>query len=96
MGNYRLSRDARRDIKDIAEYSLENFGRDRAFRYRDSLFAAIERLAQYPQMGADFSYIRPDYRRMAHESHVVYYRITITGIFVLRIPHSAQDPARHL
>lgn len=96
MRNYRLSGDARQDIKKIADYSLENFGRDRAVRYRESLFSAIERLAQYPQIGSDFSHVQPGYRRLAHESHVIYYRITDPGIFVQRVLHAAQDPARHL
>ena len=96
MANYRLSRDARQDIKDIAGYSLENFGRAVAIRYRDSLFATFGRLTEYPQMGGDFSHIRPNSRRLAHESHVIYYRITDSGVFIQRILHAAQDPARHL
>ena len=96
MAEYRFSRDARQDVKKIADYSLENFGRARASRYRDSLFEAIEKLAQYPQIGSDFSHIRMNYRRLPHESHVIYYQITPGGIFVQRILHAAQDPARHL
>jgi len=96
MAKYRLSRDARKDIKDIADYSIDNFGRARASRYRDSLFSAIETIADHPEVGTNFSHIRPETRRLAHESHVIYYRITPSGIFVQRILHGAQDPARHL
>ena len=94
--SYALSSAAARDLAGIADYTIQNFGRDQAHRYRDSLNRAFELIAAHPRMGRDQSHLRQGYRRHSHASHVIFYRIVDEQIVVMRVLHSAQDPVRHL
>jgi toxin ParE1/3/4 len=93
---YRLSRLARLDLIEIADYTVDTWGPDQAYRYLDSLDACFRQLAQAPEMGRPCNVVRQGYRRMEHEKHVVFYRVEEGGIFISRILHQRMLPARHL
>ena len=96
MTRYELTRFAERDLRRIAEYTIERFGINQARRYRDSLFRTFESLTEHPAMGRDYSHVKEGCRRHEHESHVIYYKITNSGILVLRLLHQSQDPTSYL
>ena len=47
-------------------------------------------------MGRDAGYIREGYFRMASASHMIFYRKSETGIFIVRILHQSMDFEPHL
>lgn len=96
MREYRLSAHAASDLSAIADYTFDRFGTEQTQIYRKRLFEVFEILATYPGIGTDWSRYRRGARRFAHESHVIYYRATRSGVLILRILSTGQDPARHL
>jgi len=93
---YRLSKLARLDLTGIADYTLDTWGPDQAYRYLDSLEACFRQLAETPEMGRPCDTVRRGYRRMEHEKHVVFYRREEDGIIIGRILHERMLPSRHL
>jgi toxin ParE1/3/4 len=93
---YELTKFAERDLQSIADYTIEKLGVNQARRYRDSLFRTFESLTEHPEMGRDYSNVKEGCRRHEHESHVIYYKITDSGILVLRLLYRSQDPTSYL
>ena len=96
MPEHPLSERAAADLSAIADYTIERFGIDQARIYSHRLFQALDTLAVYPQIGTDYNLVRPGVRRLANESHVIYYRRTKEGVLILRILGAGQDRVRHL
>ena len=96
MAEYRLSPIAQRDLDEVFDYTVVQWGLPQALRYTDLIEAACAVLADAPQHAQDCSDIRPGYRRRSVEQHVVYFRPTRDGIVVVRILHHRMDAGRHL
>ena len=96
MAKYILSRKAEADLTAIVDFSLETFGVEQARVYYDGLINALNRITRHPEMGTSFDDIKPDTRRWVYGSHVVYYRMDASFIFIRRILHQSRDPLRHL
>jgi toxin ParE1/3/4 len=93
---FRLSRLARLDLIAIADYTLDTWGLEQANRYLDGFAGCFDQLARNPGIGRTCDGIRPGYRRIEHEMHVVIYRADEDGVFVSRILHRRMLPSRHL
>ncbi len=94
---YRLSNEARNDLREIYTYSYDNFGVHQADNYYDGLLSCFELLSDNPHMGRAFNEVIQGLRRHEHESHVIYYEIEEDmNVLILRILGANQDPARHL
>jgi toxin ParE1/3/4 len=96
MLNYRLSKQADKDLENIALYSIQNFGIKRARLYRDGLFKTFDMICEFPMIGSDQNHIKKNVRRQVYESHSIYYRIDENAIFILRILGPGEDPLRQL
>ena len=96
MPTYRLSKLARLDLMDIADYTVDTWGPEQAQRYLDSLEACFNRLAKAPRIGRPCDRIRPGYRSIEHEKHVIFYRAGDDGIFISRVLHQRMLPSEHL
>ena len=96
MADYRLSPAAQRDLDDIWDYTNAQWGHDQANRYLLSIKNACQVLAQAPQHAQAIDHIRQGYRRRSVERHIVYFRITNSGIVIVRILHQHMDAMRHI
>ena len=96
MSRYRLSRMARLDLIEIADYTVDRWGPSQAERYLDGLDDCFNRLVKNPQMGRACDQIRQGYRRIEEGKHVVIYRADNDGIFICRILHNSMLPERQL
>jgi len=67
-----------------------------ADRYIDMLTAGLGELAGSPMIASACDHIRPGYRRHNVERHMIYFRVTLYGIAIIRILHDRMDAARHL
>jgi toxin ParE1/3/4 len=92
MGVYQLTKKAESELAQIYEYSIENFGLAVAAEYLTGLYRTFEYLSDNPRMGRDCRRIRKRLRRHDHASHSVYYRITKSGVLILRVLGQSQDP----
>jgi toxin ParE1/3/4 len=91
----RYSAGAGRDLTRIAEYTVNQWGEAQAILYLDALEACCQQLAASPLLGRTCDDIRPGLRRMEQGKHVIFYRVTATGILVSRILHQSMLPGRH-
>ena len=95
MSTIDLSAAAAKDIEAILDQSVAEFGLLRAEKYYESLKCCLELLSENPGMGTTADNVRPGYRRFSHESHVVFYRLSESGILVVRVLHARMDVGRH-
>jgi toxin ParE1/3/4 len=93
---YRLSPGARADLEDIWRYTAEHWSIDQADHYHNLLMDGIESLVGAAHRGIAVDHIRPGYRRLNAESHVIFYRPAENGIEIIRILHGRMDFNRHL
>jgi toxin ParE1/3/4 len=96
VAEFRLSKKARQDLDDIADYTYETFGELQADKYGEELLSAFLLLAERPRIGKAVSGLISNLRSFPFQAHVIYYNAEGNGIFIVRILHSGQDPARHL
>ena len=96
MAEFRLSPRAQRDLDEVFEYTVVQWGMPQALSYTDLIQAACADLAENPQRALDCGGIRPGYRRRGVERHVIYFRTASYGIAIVRILHQRRDALRHL
>ena len=87
MAFYKLSENAAEKLSSIYEYSLLNFGEEKADEYYLSLHKAFELLADQPSLGREFH----EFHRHEHGYHVFFYKVTDYGILILHILHQKED-----
>lgn len=93
---YKLSHAAESDIEEFFSHSIMAFGLHQSEHYYTQLKQCLTLIANNPAMGVDASDIRPGYRRFAHQSHIIFYTIDISGISVVRVLHKHMDAVRQL
>lgn len=64
--------------------------------YIEGLHAFMLRIAALGITGIPRSHISPGLRLMIYKAHTIYFRVSASSIFVVRILHGAQDTSRHL
>jgi toxin ParE1/3/4 len=96
MAKYILTKDAKRDLAAIADYTIVSFGIEQARHYRDGLFQTFKTLTDNPRMGRDFGHVKAGTRCYQHKKHSIYYSTTDVGILIFRILHERQDPGLNL
>jgi len=96
MAEFRLSPAAQADLDGIFDYTVREWGVDRALRYMQEIEQLCTLLSQTPKQASDCGHIRPGYRRGVVGRHVIYFRVERYGIAVIRILHQRMDVPRHL
>lgn len=95
VADYRLTPRALADLDAIADYSLEQWGRDRTERYLKGLTARMALLAETPSLGRDRSEVVAGYRSFPEGRHLVFYIEISDGIAIIGVPHASMDMAAH-
>lgn len=89
---YHLSKDADKDLVEILEFGLQNFGDKAAEAYYFSLVNLFEDIEQMPEAHRLRTDIEPPVRIVPHVSHMVVYEIDNQGdVIILRIRHSREN-----
>lgn len=93
MARLGLSREARRDLKEIGLYIAKQSGSvQRAKVFLDVIYRTAELLATQPEMGELRKEFLPrQYRSFTVGSYVIYYGPVHDGIRVARVLHGARD-----
>ena len=94
MPGYRLTRRALADLRDIARYTKETWGRRQARLYVEELELRIRKLALSPEAGRLRDDVAPSVRSFPIGRHVMFYLASESGITVLRVLHPRMDVAR--
>lgn len=85
MGSYRLTGQAKADIKRIHQWGVRHFGEDRADAYFQKFFMRFEELAENPFLYPAADEIRQGYRKSVCGADTIYYRVTDEGVEVMAI-----------
>lgn len=75
MGTYRLSENAREDLRRIYRRGLREYGEAQADQYYNALFDRFEQIAEQPFLYPAVDDIREGYRRSVCGVDSIYYRI---------------------
>ena len=94
MPRYEFTQRALADLREIARYTRETWGRQRARLYREELELGIQKLALSPLMGRVRADVAPSARSFPVARHVAFYVESEGGITVLRLLHPSMDVAR--
>lgn len=95
MGNYKLSEKAATDLADIYEYGILTFGLSQAGSYVLSLHDRFHLLSQNTKMGRSATELSIELRRFKHQSHVIFYELQNSGVFIVRVLRDGMDFERH-
>ena len=96
MPEYRLSKWAESDIREIAYYTIEQFGIEQARTYRDSMNACFNSIVENPKLGKKVNHIRKGYRCLIHQSHAIFHKMERRDILIIRVLHQAMFAPLHL
>jgi len=88
---YQLREAAVADLEAIWRYTLEAWSADQADDYVRALLRRCEWLAENPQLGKSRDDIKPGYFCFPEGMHLVFYKITTSGIDVIGFPHQSRD-----
>ena len=91
--NYKISKEAEKDLEKIWLYTFETWSLRQADYYYDLLMDEIEYLAENPKFGQDFSHLRKGYFQSRVKSHFIFYRLNLKNneLEVIRILHQQMD-----
>jgi toxin ParE1/3/4 len=87
---------ARRDIEEIWEYSVEQFGVDKAETYLRDIQRAAMTVTEDPRRGLGCDEIRSGYRKFSVGSHILFFKASATRVVIVRILHRRMDFSRRL
>ncbi|WLQ15421.1 type II toxin-antitoxin system RelE/ParE family toxin [Hahella aquimaris] len=93
---FKLRPKAEADLVSIYQFSLKEWGADKAEAYIREINEAFLTLVNNKTLGSDRSYVRPSLRAYYVGSHVVFYKPTVYGVAVIRVLHQSMDCVRHL
>ena len=85
MGNYRLTLEAKADLKRIYLHGFDKWGEAQADQYYNNLYDHFETIAEQPYLFQPVDFIRKGYRRSICGVDSIYYRIDINYIEIMAI-----------
>ena len=85
MANYRISEDAKADLRRIYRRGVREYGEAQADQYYDAFFDRFEELAEQPYLYQAVDDIREGYRRSVCGADSIYYRIDGDTVNVMAI-----------
>ena len=96
VADYQFTENAERDLENIIDYTVHQWGEEQAHTYLDGLENHGQLLADNPDLGVKRENIAEGLLSFPYESHVLYYVKQPHGITILRLLHGHMDPAKHL
>jgi len=96
MAEYRLSKKAESDLRDILTYTVQEFGVTQAENYVSEIEFRLNQLAENPKQIRERNEFTPPVRIAPSGKHMLVFVERDYGILVVRILHQAMDFERHL
>jgi toxin ParE1/3/4 len=92
----RLTADAEHDLRSILRYSERTWNEHQRNAYGQRIDDALQRLAQFPELGRSREDIGSGWRSYPVGEHTIYYQTDETSVTVFRILHRKMDVSRQL
>ena len=89
--SYKLSYEAKEDLRRIYHYGLKNWGEEQADKYYFSFFESFDLIAEKPYMYQAVDYIRKGYRHCVCGTDTIYFRIGDNGMVEIMSIIGQQD-----
>jgi len=94
---FRLTAKAYEDLKAIAIYTQENWGKSQRIIYLKMMDDAFTELSKNPEHGKKIDDIREGYYKYKIGRHLIFYRmVSKNDIEIVRILHERMDIESHL
>jgi len=87
----RVTPRALKDLDDIADYTLENWGARQAEKYLAELSQRFKWLADNPDAGQVRDEIGEGYRSYRQGSHQIFYLVEDDVVAIVGVPHGSMD-----
>jgi toxin ParE1/3/4 len=91
MPAYRLTNKAIEDLRSIARYTEQTWGREQRNKYLSKFDASFQMLVHEPELGRACDEIRQGYRKHHVGRHLIFYRLIASRIEIIRILHDSMD-----
>ena len=85
MASYRISEDAKADLRRIYRHGVREYGDALADQYYDDFFDRFEELAEQPYLYQAVDEIREGYRRSVCGVDSIYYRVEDDTVEIMAI-----------
>ncbi|NES21786.1 MAG: type II toxin-antitoxin system RelE/ParE family toxin [Symploca sp. SIO3E6] len=90
--SFYLTKKAKADLKEIARYTSETWGREQRNVYLKKIDHTFHKLSDNPAQGRNCDYIRQGYRKYGIGKHYIFYRtIAPDQIEIVRILHGSMN-----
>lgn len=93
---FRLTRKAEDDLKDIWDYTAINWSNQKAEHYHQTLVDCFFQICSGEKHGRTADHVRQGYRCLACESHFIFYMDRDDHILIVRILHQRMNIGMHL
>jgi toxin ParE1/3/4 len=90
-----ISRAARADLRNIARYSGQEWGKARGNRYLSAIRDRFKLLQHRPQLGKVRRELGIEYRSLLVGRHIIFYRDALEAVLVVRVLHQRMDVTAH-
>lgn len=91
---YELSVAADQDLEAIFDYTEREFGVEQAAAYLRLIGERFDTLSENPELGRIRDEIRMDLRSLVVEKHIIFYRLRLDRVRIVRVLHGRQDVQR--
>jgi toxin ParE1/3/4 len=89
---FKLTREAKQDLRKIAIFTEKRWGKNQRYLYIKQFDDAFHLLAETPSVGKKCDYIKIGYRKFPQGSHIIFYREGAKSkITIIRILHKNMD-----
>lgn len=88
---YILSEIADKDLEDIFDYTVDEFGFDQAEKYLLEIEEIFQNLIINPQIGKKRDEIKQGLYSFPKDNHIIFYRILDNHIRIVRVLHGSRD-----
>jgi len=92
---YILSEIADKDLEDIFDYTMDEFGFDQAEKYLLEIEEIFQGLVLNPQSGKKRDEIKQGLYSFPKDNHIIFYRISDNHIRIVRVLHGSRDISKH-
>jgi len=97
MASFKLSAKAKDDLRNIARYTQERWGREQRNIYLKQFDDAFSLLSEAPEIGPTCDFIKSGYRKFPQGSHVIFCKQGPSStVQIVRILHKHMDVSLNL
>jgi toxin ParE1/3/4 len=97
MKNYRLTKDAEKDLRDVARYTLKQWGKAMLQQYRSGLRTAFEDIGNHNIRKHPFSDNFPELLVTKYKYHFIFYLTEgAEEPVIIGVIHERRDSVKHL